>query len=322
MGVIGAILGDIAGSRFEFMWDDASLNYRRNQNYEMFSDKNFATDDTFMTIACMDACLHGGDFAKYYRKYGLKYPASYGGRFGMWLICPLMGPYGSYGNGSAMRVSYIGEHYPLVGEDSVEKMATLSAEVTHNHEEGIKGAVVTATCIAMAKKGSSKDEILEYAISQYNSKDKNHPYMYGCNLPYKSYKYSMKMDESCMNSVPVAIRCFYESESFEECMRMINAMCCDTDTVCAIAGSICESYYGYCYSKEKDEELIRRYLPKELSLFLEENGIFEKREVVKLVNDSKIKGKSHCSLFSFFKNHEKKAKNPIENDSFEEEEER
>ena len=310
MGLVGAILGDIAGSRFEFQWDEGSLNYRRYQNYEMFTERNFATDDTFMSIACMDACLNDKDFAKYFREYGLKYPASYGGKFGLWLFNEKMGPYGSWGNGSAMRVSYIGEAYPLEGEENVEKMATLSAEVTHNHEEGIKGAVVTATCIAMAEKGASKEEILEYAISKYSSKARNYPYRYGCDVPYKKYKDNTKMDESCMVSVPIAIRCFYESSSFEECMRMINSLCCDTDTIGAIAGAICESYYGNCLgSKEIDMEMIRKYLPQELYEKVE-NVRKGKAEILKRQDDNDTKQKrSKCEWLNKVKSKMTKIKN-------------
>jgi ADP-ribosylglycohydrolase len=144
-------------------------------------------------------------------------------------------------------------------------MATKSAEVTHNHEEGIKGAVVTATCIRMAKDGASKEDILQYAISKYSSKARNYPYRFGCDRAYKDYFDETKMDETCMTSVPIAIRCFYESSSFEDCMRKINSLCCDTDTIGAIAGAICESYYGSCLgSKEKDMAMILRYLPSEL----------------------------------------------------------
>lgn len=262
MGLVGAILGDIAGSRFEFQWDEGSLNYRRYNDYELFTEHNFATDDSFMSIATMKACETDLDFAKWYREYGNKYPASYGGRFGMWLFNKHMGPYNSFGNGSAMRVSYIGEKYPI---EQVEEMATKSAEVTHNHEEGIKGAVVTATCIAMARDGKDKEEILEYGISKYNSKARYYPYRFGCDRAYNDYKDETKMDETCMVSVPIAIRCFYESSSFEECMRMINSLCCDTDTIGAIAGAICESYYGSCLgSKEADYEMMAKYLPPEL----------------------------------------------------------
>jgi len=270
MGIIGAILGDVAGSPFEFENDPYSISYRKRNEYELFSNgRYFATDDSFMSVACMEACETDMNFAKHYRDIGRKYPADYGAHFGMWLRNPLLGAYNSFGNGSAMRASYCGEKFPLEGEGmTAGKAAELSALCTHNHPEGIKGAVVLAECVAMAKMGKSKEEILSYGISQY-PKEK---YLYGCDVPYDDYCDSMRYDVTCQGSVPVAIRCFYESEDFEDCMRKINAMACDTDTVGAIAGAICEEYYGACYTKEKDEELVRTFLPEELVKKLEEYG--------------------------------------------------
>lgn len=274
MGIIGAIIGDITGSPFEFEFDRHSVNIRRENKYQFFDNaRYFATDDSIMSIACMKACETDMDFAKHYREIGQKHPADYGSHFGMWLFNKNMGPYNSFGNGSAMRCSYCGEKFPLESDGmNVEKAATLSAECTHNHPEGIKGAVTLATCVAMAKAGKSKKEILEYGIKQYPKKD----YKYSCEIPYKKYYKDMQYEISCQGSVPVAIRCFYESENFEECMRMINAMVCDTDTVGAIAGAICEEYYGYCFSKEKDEEILKKYLPKDLLEILEDYGKISK----------------------------------------------
>lgn len=262
MGIVGAILGDIAGSPFEFQWDSESLQKRRTIPYELFSEQCKITDDSILSIACMDACLSDKNFAASYRTFGLSYPASYGGQFGTWLYLHQMGPYKSYGNGSAMRVSFVGEHYPM---NEVSSMAKASAEVTHNHEEGIKGAVVVATCIRMAEDDATKEDILAYAISQYNTTDNYYPYRYGCDRPYQDYYDDTTMDETCMTAVPIAIRCFYESTSFESCMRMIHCLVCDTDTIGAIAGSICESYYKNCMgSKQADMAILYRYLPSEL----------------------------------------------------------
>lgn len=267
MGLKGAILGDIAGSPYEFS-DQYMLDIRRRNGYELFEDISCqCTDDSIMSVACMEACCTDMDFAKYYRNYGRKYPgAGYGRHFGMWIFRN-SGPYNSFGNGSAMRASYCGQAFPLEGPGiTVADAAKMSAEVTHNHPEGIKGAVVLATCVAMAENGASKEEILKYGISQYPSIE----YKYGCDVPYDFYKNIMRFDVSCQGSVPVAIRCFYESNSFEECMRMINDMLCDTDTVGAIAGAICESFYGNCLgSTEADEEIIRHFLPKDLCKIME-----------------------------------------------------
>ena len=278
MGVIGAILGDVAGSPYEFQFDAYSVGIRRANNYEFFdSPKYFATDDSIMSIACMKACETDMDFAKHYREIGRKHPADYGSHFLAWLITPEMGPYNSFGNGSAMRASYCGEKFPLEGPGmTAGEAAKLSAECTHNHPEGVKGAVVLATCVAMAKAGKSKEEILAYGIEQYPKSR----YKYGCNRPYKDYYRKMQYEISCQGSVPVAIRCFYESENFEDCMRMINAMVCDTDTVGAIAGAICEEYYGKCMaSKQQDIALVKKYVPKDLLEILEEYGKLNENEI-------------------------------------------
>lgn len=276
MAIIGAILGDIAGSPFEFNYEEWNLQMRKDNKYDLYNNKAEDyryTDDTILSIACMEACETDLDFAKAYRTYANKYPtADYGGGFRKWLKAETNEGYNSFGNGSAMRCSYIGEKYDL---QEVSKIAEMSAMPTHNHEEGIKGAIVIATCIAMAKEGYTKEEILEYGIYEYPS-DK---YKYGCDIPYNHYKDIMGYEENCQGSVPVAIRCFYESNNFEDCIRKINAMSCDTDTVCAIAGGLCEEYYGHCMgSPEKDEALIRKYLSKDLIEVLEKYGCFDKKK--------------------------------------------
>ena len=283
MGLIGAILGDIAGSRFEF----AQVTPRRKEyNYELFTDNNkiFAhdltfTDDTTMSIACADACLNKllfckPNFAKYYDKWGTKYPdVGYGGAFKQWLYAKKKRPYGSFGNGSAMRCSFIGEYAKTLKR--CDKLATLSAACTHNHPEGIKGAVVLAHCVWMAEHGASKEEILKYGIEQYpqpadeycgvrcSAHDEDgDKYTYSPYVPTSKYCDEITYLISCQGSVPVAIRCFYETNSFEECMYLINSMEVDTDTIGAIAGAICHSYYKKC--TDNDEELLKRFLPEDM----------------------------------------------------------
>ena len=275
MGIIGAILGDIAGSRWEFAF---STTDRVLNNYELFTDKNFFTDDTVLSIACKDAIDHKGilgpNFTKYYDIYGHKYPmAGYGASFINWLGTEKKTPYNSFGNGSAMRCSYVGEYAKSLRQ--CERLAAQSAKCTHDHPQGIKGAVVLAKCVFMAKKGISKDEILKYAIAEYPAVNrdeygliyhamKNGKYMYGPEIPTSEYKNKIGYEISCQGSVPVAIRCFYETKAFEECMYLINSMDIDTDTVGAIAGAICHSFYGCCYSEAKDKELLKRYLTEDL----------------------------------------------------------
>jgi len=262
MGIVGAILGDIAGQPYEFQFDEYSLNLRRQKNYELYDKHNSYTDDTVMSIAVMEAAKNGGspeEFAKQMRYWGRKHSgAGYDSHFGMWLFSDDMEAYGSYGNGSAMRVSYIGEAYS--GKELI-KMAQTSAAVSHNHPEGIKGAVVTARCAEMARNGASKEDILSYAAEMYPAGI----YRYSAAKPTSEYLEWMKFDVSCQGSVPVAIRCFYETDSFTDCMYLINSMACDTDTLGAIAGGICEEYYGNCLgSKEADLGMVRRYLPDDL----------------------------------------------------------
>ena len=277
MGIIGAILGDIAGSKWEF----APMSEKRQDGtYELFNEHNYFTDDTVLSIACKDAILkkklfHKPDFVKAYDYWGNKYKdRGYGSSFLCWLDNDNKEPYNSYGNGSAMRCSYIGQYTTSLKQ--CDELAKLSAICTHNHPEGIKGAVVLAHCVWMAEHNDSKDNILNYAIKQYMPvlslepyninfpKDGmiNDRYIFSPANPTKFYKDEITYKISCQGSVPVAIRCFYETNSFEECMFLINSMCIDTDTVGAIAGAICESYYKKCM--DNDEELLKRYLPEEM----------------------------------------------------------
>lgn len=276
MGLTGAILGDIAGSKWEFV-----LHRTKEFTISNLFEKDCCfTDDTVMSIATMDAVENNIPFDVAYRKWGKKYPdAGYGPAFYQWLNNDDCGPYNSLGDGSAMRVSYIGEKYRL--RKTVEKKAKQSAMVTHNHPEGIKGAVTIAVCVWMAenlhretpympcidpsekKMRKVKEKILQYGIKQYPSIK----YKYGCDIPVKEYKNKMSSDVTCMGTVPVAIRCFYETDSFGECMKLICSMVCDTDTIGAMAGAICDSFYKGCfreYSQNLEILMFNRYLTDEL----------------------------------------------------------
>lgn len=289
MAIIGAILGDIAGSPFEFQFDSMHMDIRKKGEYELFMDDPVitgvceATDDTLMTVACMEACETDLDFAKHYREIGVAHiNGDFGTHFRMWLMNPDMKAYNSYGNGSAMRCSYCADAFFKPGDYSkAEEMARLSSLPTHSHPEGIKGAVVLTHCLCMIKDGKSKEEIEQYAISEYAVKK---GYIYGVDRPFSDYKDTMGYEVSCQGSVPVAIRCFLDSSSFEECCKMIISMPCDTDTVCAIAGPLCEEYYGYCMSKEKDEELVKKYVPEDILEKLEKYGIIEKDKAKDIEN--------------------------------------
>lgn len=235
MAVIGAVLGDIAGVPYEFR-RPKDLDWKQCR---LFSEESHFSDDTVLTLATKAAVLNGMPFDDTFRAFGLKYiEAGYGGSFKAWLKDATIGPYGSYGNGSAMRCSFIGEHFNT--EKEVKEWAEKSAECTHNHPEGIKGAIVTAMCVFMARTGATKAEIKAYVASEYPASD----YAYGVSRPLSEYRDSYKWSVTCQDSVPVAIRCFLESSHYESFLRNVLSLPCDTDTLCAIGGGIAEEYYG------------------------------------------------------------------------------
>ena len=232
--MIGAIIGDIVGSVYE-------RNPIKTKEFELFKDGCRFTDDTVMTCAVCYAVREYkarpnvnviGLFQKRMVELGQKYPdAGYGGKFRQWLENPYRRPYNSFGNGSAMRVSACG-----MLADSLEeahKLAVYSAEVTHNHPEGIKGAVAVAEGIFLARQKKTKDEIREH-LSQY----------YDLDFTLDDIRPAYAFDVTCQGSVPQAIRCFLEAESFEDAVRNAVSLGGDSDTQAAIAGSLAEPYFG------------------------------------------------------------------------------
>lgn len=258
MAIIGAILGDISGSQYEF-GRPIDLDWK---NCKLFTDRCYFTDDTVMTLAAKLAILNNKSFAESYREWGRKYPnAGYGNNFETWLRYDDMKAYNSFGNGSAMRVSYVGEYFD--NEKDIIEYATKSAECTHNHPEGIKGAVVTAMCIFMARTGATKPEIYEYVKRNYPKED----YRYSVEYALNEYRDKYQWNEICQGSVPVAIRCFLESDNYESFIRNVYSLKCDMDTLCAIGGGIAEEFYnGTGFDNEK---LLRHYLSKELYRIVE-----------------------------------------------------
>ena len=234
----GAILGDIIGSPFEFDRGD------KTKNFDLFSKGCDFTDDSVMTIAVGEALLAVGTEATVkeieeavitnMQDWGKRYPyAGYGGRFRHWLKEKSPKPYGSYGNGSAMRVSAAGWLY-----DSLERtreVARATANVTHNHPEGIKGAEATASAIYMARNESSKEEIKEYIEREFH---------YNLDRTLDEIRPGYHMDETCQRTVPEAIIAFLESKNFEDAVRNAVSLGGDTDTLGAITGSIAEAFYG------------------------------------------------------------------------------
>jgi len=239
MAIIGAILGDIVGSHYEFR-GQRPKDFDHNSS-PFFTEGNKFTDDTVLSIATKAAIIDNPDnpnFAKFYKEFGNKYMfVGYGGRFRQWLLLDEQKSYGSFGNGSAMRVSYVADHYDSL--EDVIKYATMSAECTHDHPEGIKGAIVTAGCIWCAKHGLNKNKIYEYAIEQY-PKDK---YRFSPELSLDDIKDKYRWNDICQDSVPVAIRCVLEADSYSEFIRNCYMLDCDTDTICAIGGAIAEELY-------------------------------------------------------------------------------
>lgn len=225
--VIGAICGDIIGSAFEG-------DYVKDYDFQLFTRYSVFTDDTVCTFAVADALGKGKPFDRTLQEWCRRYPrAGYGGTFRRWIMMEDPKPYNSWGNGSAMRVSAVCSFADNL--EDVIKLATASAEVTHNHPEGIKGAVATACAIFLAKEGKTKDEIRSYIEDNFG---------YDLGRKYANIQPGYRFDVSCQGSVPESIICFLEGESYEDTIRKAVAMGGDTDTMAAIAGGIAAAYYG------------------------------------------------------------------------------
>lgn len=256
----GAILGDIIGSPYEFDRGNKS------KDFPLFSEESGYTDDSVMTLAVADAFMEMPPDAKdadicrrlilSMQRYGRAYPhAGYGGMFRCWLRSADPEPYGSFGNGSAMRVSSVGWLFDNLG--TVRHMARLSAEVTHNHPEGIKGAEATASAIFLARTGSTKAEIKAYIQEQFG---------YCLSRTCDEIRPGYHHVESCQETVPEAITAFLEGESFEDVIRTAVSLDGDCDTLTAIAGSIAEGFYGV---PEELKQQCRQRLPKDLLMVLQ-----------------------------------------------------
>lgn len=235
--MFGAILGDIIGSPYEFDQGE------KTKNFPLFSETSAFTDDTVMTIAVCDAFLSAygksdeeikDALIDSMKKWGRAYPdAGYGENFGLWLRLDDRKPYNSFGNGSAMRVSSVAWLYKSIKD--VRHAARLSAEVTHNHPEGIKGAEAVASAIFLGRIGSSKAEIREYIEKEFQ---------YDLSRTCDEIRPGYHHVESCMETVPEAITAFMEGVNYEDVIRNAVSLGGDCDTLTAIAGSIAEGYYG------------------------------------------------------------------------------
>ncbi|MDR1129438.1 MAG: ADP-ribosylglycohydrolase family protein [Prevotellaceae bacterium] len=242
----GAIIGDIAGSRFEF-------NNHLNTEFQLFTDDCAFTDDTVCTIAVADALLKGISFEASLQYWCRKYPhpkGGYGGSFAGWVHSSSPQPYNSFGNGSAMRVSPCAWWSNDLGE--VLRYARMSAKCTHNHPEGIRGASVIADCIYQARHDCcSKETIKNIAVKEYR---------YNLDMTCDSIRKTNTFNETCQVTVPQAIVCFLESSDFESAIRLAVSIGGDSDTIAAITGSIAEAFYGI---PENIKSAALRYLPQE-----------------------------------------------------------
>lgn len=251
--MLGAIIGDIVGSRFEF-------NPTNDYHFELFGEGCSFTDDTVCTIAIADALLKGKDYGESLHEWCNRYPnpmGGYGGRFRGWVFSSEPLPYNSFGNGSAMRVSPVAYLF----EDKNEMLAAASATAapTHNHEEGIKGAQTIAIAIFKAMEYNRRhyqetplhiDEIISECVKFSG---------YDINVPKASVL--NKFDETCQGTVPVALKIISMSQSFEDAIRMAVSLGADADTLGAIVGSIAEAIWGI---PEWMKKKALTYLPKEM----------------------------------------------------------
>ena len=255
----GAFLSDMIGSPF------ASDRGNKTKDFPLFSRRSQFTDDSVMTAAVAEALMDtaGGTdkeiraaVAASMQKWGRRYPhAGYGARFRYWLAAERPRPYGSYGNGSAMRVSAAGWLADTLEE--TRRLARLSADVTHDHPEGIKGAESVAAAIFMARTGSGKEEIRAYVTREFG---------YDLTRTCDEIRPFYRHDESCQKTVPEAFTAFLEGTDFEDVIRTAVSLGGDCDTLTCIAGSMAEAFYGVPETL-KDE--CRKRLPKDMLAVLE-----------------------------------------------------
>lgn len=245
--MLGAIIGDIVGSIYEFD------NIKR-MDFPFFSSKSTFTDDSIMTVAVADWLLHDGEHthAKLEEamvRYAKAYPfpmGGYGGSFARWLFSPEMlvdyktgkkaggrCPYNSWGNGSAMRVAAVGWMFDTLEE--TERVAGISADITHDHPEGIKGAQAVAAAIFMARNGMSKKQISDYVQERF---------AYDLSVHTDEIRNTYGWEDSCQGTVPPAIRAFLDSTGFEDAVRIAVSLGGDSDTLACITGGIAEAFYG------------------------------------------------------------------------------
>ena len=250
----GAIIGDIIGSRLE-------RDGAKDTDFDLFTVDCRYTDDTVLTVAVADAILRQTDFAETIMDYANRYPAAgYGGTFKKWMAGEILGPYNSWGNGGAMRVSPVGWLYNDL--ESVRRVARQTAAVTHNHPEGMKGAEATATAIFLARQGGGKEDIRTFLSREFG---------YRLDRTIEEIRPDYRFDVSAAGSVPESIIAFLDGNDLLHTIRLAVSLGGDTDTQAAIAGSIAEAFYGGV--PPPVEEVMNAFLPAE---FIDVIGAFER----------------------------------------------
>lgn len=225
--MLGAIAGDVIGSVHEGA-------RTKTKHFPLLTPESRFTDDTVLTVAVAECLLHGRDYVEAFHDYFETYPtAGYGGTFFWWASSRRREPYNSWGNGSAMRVSPVA--YVATTLEEVLQEAKRSAEVTHNHEQGIRGAQATAAAVFLARTGGSKEQIRRYVEEQFD---------YFLDESLDQIRPTYQFDASCQWSVPQSILAFLESKGFEDAIRNAISLGGDADTMACIAGAIAEAYYG------------------------------------------------------------------------------
>jgi ADP-ribosylglycohydrolase len=226
--MIGVIAGDVIGSIYE-------LAPTKSTTFQLFHPLSHFTDDTVLTVATASAILRGTSYETAYRDYGQRYPrAGYGKGFRTWLSDPAPRPYHSLGNGSAMRVAPVAMAFDDI--DRVLAEARRSAEVTHNHPDGVNGAQAIALAVFLARTGASKDQICDAVTARFG---------YDLNRSISDIRPGYAFDVTCPGTVPEAIIAFVESTSFESAIRLAISLGGDSDTLASMAGGIADAFYGY-----------------------------------------------------------------------------
>ncbi|GMH36722.1 hypothetical protein BSKO_04595 [Bryopsis sp. KO-2023] len=255
--MLGAVAGDVIGSVYEVR------GIKRSDFAPLVHPQSRCTDDSILTLAVAEAVLKQEDYGSAIQKYGRRYPhAGYGGSFKRWLAAENPQPYGSCGNGSAMRVSPIGWAFDDL--DAVMEHAKLSAEVTHNHPEGIKGAQATALAIFLARTGKSKTEIANQITESFQ---------YDLTRTLDTIRPTYEFNVLCQGSVPESIISFLESDSVEGAIRNAVSLGGDADTMAAIAGGIAQAFYRGDSEKSMSPQLVsgvREKMPEELLVVMDQ----------------------------------------------------